>query len=96
MYNPNISLEKRLKEAYVCCRDCGSKYGVYSVGCSSTYVGQCDVCGRENTPVTETRDWGYLLKGRRRLQFESKLNSDLDNILYAYPLSSIPDEQDLY
>lgn len=95
MYNPRISLEKRLKEAYVCCRDCGSKYGIYSVGCSSTYLGQCDVCGRENTPVTETRDWGYLLKGRRRIQFESKLNSELDNILYEYPLALTPDEQTL-
>jgi len=51
-----------LKNADVVCKDCGSKYGVYSVGCSSTWVGKCDVCG-ETKGVTETRDWGYLNKG---------------------------------
>jgi len=51
-----------LKNADVVCKDCGSKYGHYSVSCSSTWMGKCDVCG-ETKGVTETRDWGYLNKG---------------------------------
>lgn len=57
------ALLKRLEQAYVCCKDCGTDYGIYSVGCSSTWTGTCGVCG-ETKPVTETRDWGYLYKGR--------------------------------
>lgn len=44
------------------CRDCGSRYGKYSVGCSSMYESTCEVCG-ETKPITEVRDWGYLAKG---------------------------------
>jgi hypothetical protein len=51
-----------LKDAEVVCKDCGSKYGTYSVGCSSTWMGKCNVCGKDK-PVTEVRDWGYLAKG---------------------------------
>jgi hypothetical protein len=53
---------KTLKDAEVVCKDCGSKYGTYSVGCSSTWMGKCNVCGKDK-PVTEVRDWGYLAKG---------------------------------
>jgi hypothetical protein len=53
---------KTLKDAEVVCKDCGSKYGTYSVGCSSTWLGKCNVCGKDK-PVTEVRDWGYLAKG---------------------------------
>jgi hypothetical protein len=53
---------KTLMNADVVCHDCGKKYGVYSVGSSSTWVGECDVCG-ETKGVTETRDYGYLDKG---------------------------------
>jgi len=56
------NLVTRLTQADVVCKDCGQAYGKYSVGCSSTYVGQCEVCG-ETKPVTEVRDWGYLAKG---------------------------------
>lgn len=59
-------LLKTLQDAAVCCKDCGQRYGIYSVGCSSTWVGTCRVCGEER-PITETRDWGYLYKGRREL-----------------------------
>jgi hypothetical protein len=54
-------LLKRLQEAGVTCHDCGKKYGTYSVGCSSTWEGKCDVCG-ETKGVTETRDYGYFAK----------------------------------
>jgi hypothetical protein len=53
---------KTLMDAEVVCKDCGSKYGTYSVGCSSTWMGKCNVCGKDK-PVTEVRDWGYLAKG---------------------------------
>jgi len=56
------SLVERLTQADLVCRDCGDKYGKYSVGCSTTHEGWCEVCG-EAKPVTEVRDWGYLAKG---------------------------------
>jgi hypothetical protein len=51
-----------LKNADVVCKDCGSKYGHYSVSCSSTWMGKCNVCGEEK-PITEVRDWNYLKEG---------------------------------
>jgi len=51
-----------LKNAQVVCHDCGAKYGEYSVGCSSVWGGECDVCG-ETKGVTEVRDYNYLIKG---------------------------------
>jgi len=56
-----------LVSADVICNDCGTKYGKYSVGCSSRWMGTCDVCG-ECKPVTETRDYGYLAKGIKELR----------------------------
>lgn len=56
-----------LVQADLVCRDCGSKYGKYSVGCSSTWEGTCEVCG-ERKGVTEVRDWGYLSKGIQELK----------------------------
>jgi GNAT superfamily N-acetyltransferase len=55
-----------LEKAYTVCKDCGAKYGEYSVGCSSVWEGECDVCG-ETKPVTEKRDYGYLEKGIKEL-----------------------------
>ena len=60
------SLYTKLLRAEIVCRDCGDKYGTYSVGCSSTWEGDCDVCG-EHKGVTEVRDWGYLTKGIREM-----------------------------
>jgi hypothetical protein len=56
----------RLENASVTCHDCGKRYGVYSVGCSSTWIGICGVCG-ERKGVTETRDYGYFATGRRKI-----------------------------
>lgn len=61
----------RLRNAYKCCKDCGTKYGVYSVGCSSSWMGKCDVCDME-TCVTETRDYAYLITGIRRVEAARK------------------------
>ncbi len=70
------ALMKRLKNAYVCCKDCGTKYGVYSVGCSSSYTGICDVCGEEKS-ITEARDYAYLITGIRQLG--QKIQDELEN-----------------
>jgi hypothetical protein len=68
------SLYNKLVQADVVCRDCGSKYGKYSVGCSSMWEGVCDVCG-ERKPITEVRDWGYLGKGIQELRTAVKEQS---------------------
>jgi len=60
------ALVSKLQGAYTVCKDCGGKYGEYSVGCSSVWEGKCDVCG-ETKPVTEARDYGYLNKGIEEL-----------------------------
>ena len=61
------SLYNKLVQAEVVCRDCGMKYGKYSVGCSSMWEGECDVCG-ERKAITEVRDWGYLGKGIQEIK----------------------------
>ena len=60
---------KTLKNAAVCCKDCGTQWGVYSVGCSSTWMGVCRVCGEEKR-ITESRDYAYFITGIRKLQQE--------------------------
>jgi hypothetical protein len=45
---------------------CGTKYGVYSVGCSSVWNGKCGVCEQE-ARVTEARDYAYLITGIRKI-----------------------------
>ena len=74
-------------QADVVCKDCGEKYGKYSVGCSSTWMGTCGVCGEEKG-VTEVRDWGYLTKGINELkdkitQEPIMTDEDLDDALTA-------------
>ena len=58
--------KETLCNAYKVCRKCGTEYGEYSVGCSSHWLGVCDVCGEEKS-VTESRDYNYLEKGIRQL-----------------------------
>ena len=70
----NKQLIKKLEQACVVCRDCGNRYGVYSVGCSSVYEGKCEVC-EQTKPVTEARDYGYLTAGIRRLKLEEGAKS---------------------
>jgi hypothetical protein len=67
----NKQLLDKLQNANVVCQDCGRKYGVYSVGCSSVWEGVCNVCD-ETKPVTEARDYGYLVTGIRKLKLEGK------------------------
>jgi len=62
---------KRLNNAYVSCNECGTEWGVYSVGCSSMWQGICDVCG-ETKVVTESRDYAYFYTGIHKLQQQLK------------------------
>jgi hypothetical protein len=63
-FKPSV---RTLSNAEVTCHDCGKKYGEYSVSCSSTWEGKCDVCG-ETKPVTEARDYGYFAKTVRGME----------------------------
>ena len=63
------ALLKKLEQAVTSCKDCGVKYGVYSVGCSSSWNGKCGVCGEEKI-VTESRDYAYFITGIRKLKLE--------------------------
>ena len=63
------ALLKKLETANKTCFDCGHKYGVYSVGCSSVYESKCGVCG-ETKPITETRDFGFFSSTIRKLKKE--------------------------
>jgi hypothetical protein len=63
------ALLKKLETAGNTCFDCGKKYGVYSVGCSSVYEAECGVCG-EIKRITETRDFAYFITGIRKLKEE--------------------------
>lgn len=58
----SLNLVNKLLNANLVCNECGTRYGKYSVGCSSVHMGTCDVCGEERS-VTEPRDYGYLKKG---------------------------------
>lgn len=78
-------LIRKLSSAYVCCRHCGSKYGIYCVGCSSTRMGTCQVCDSQNVPVTDTRDWGYLVTGVHKLGMG--FTDPLERVYYEYPLA---------
>ncbi|WJZ48222.1 hypothetical protein [Synechococcus phage DSL-LC02] len=62
-------LLKKLEQVGTTCFDCGDKYGVYSVGCSSVWNGKCGVCGEEKG-VTESRDFAYFITGIRKLKLE--------------------------
>ena len=72
----NKQLIKKLQNAYQVCRDCGLKYGVYSVGCSSVWEGVCNVCD-ETKPITEARDYGYLVTGIRKLIKEDETKAKI-------------------
>ena len=60
---------KKLGAASVCCFECGTKYGVYTVGCSSVREGKCQVCG-STKKITETRDFAYFVTGLRSLYLQ--------------------------
>jgi hypothetical protein len=75
---PSDSLLEKLIQADICCRECGQKYGVYSVGVSSTWIAECPICG-ETKGCTETRDYGYLSKGISEVKAEIAAIKELKN-----------------
>jgi hypothetical protein len=90
----NKQLIKKLENACVVCRDCGLKYGVYSVGCSSVWEGVCNVCG-ETKPVTETRDYGYLMTGIRKLLKEDIKEQSKEVANYMLTQEPLMTDEDL-
>ncbi len=68
------TLSQKLLTAEHVCKECGAKYGKYSVGCSSSWAGTCDVCDQSRF-VTEVRDYGYLTKGIQELKLNIKEQS---------------------
>ena len=59
--------KETLQSAYQVCSDCGSNYGIYKGGVSSWWTDKCDVCDKNDVPVTEARDFKYLEKGIQQL-----------------------------
>ena len=90
-----MTLLNKLLSADVVCRDCGHKYGKYSVGCSSVWPGTCGVCG-EAKPVTEVRDYGYLSKGINELKGNIKEQSKevADYMLSVGPIMNDDEMED--
>jgi hypothetical protein len=90
-----MTLLNKLLSADVVCRDCGHKYGKYSVGCSSVWQGTCGVCG-EDKPVTEVRDYGYLTKGIHELKGNVKEQSKevADYLLSVGPIMNDNEMED--
>ena len=68
-----MTLLEKLLTADIVCKDCGTKYGKYSVGCSSSWIGECHVCG-EHKSVTEVRDYGYLQRGIEEVKAKPNSN----------------------
>jgi hypothetical protein len=80
----------RIRQADICCHECGKRYGKYSVGCSSTWEAECPVCGKVGR-CTETRDYGYLQKGINELKNQKPIMTDeeMDEELAPYELGEI-------
>jgi len=72
-------LLKKLEQTGTTCMECGQKYGVYSVGCSSVWNGKCGVCG-EDKRVTESRDFGYFRTGIRDLKSQIEIEKNKNNL----------------
>lgn len=62
-------LHEKLKKANKVCYVCGNLFGSAVPGGTSTFhYADCDVCGRVEVPVTEPRDYGYLIRGIMHLE----------------------------
>ena len=90
----NKQLIKKLENACVVCRNCGLEYGVYSVGCSSVWEGKCGVCDQVK-PVTETRDYAYLMTGIRKLLKEDIKEQSKEVAKYMLKQEPIMTDEDL-
>ena len=90
----NKQLIKKLEQACIVCHDCGQKYGVYSVGCSSTWQAKCPIC-EEIKGCTETRDYGYLMTGIRKLLKEDVKKQSKEVAEYMLKQEPIMTDEDL-
>jgi hypothetical protein len=85
----------RLTQADVVCKDCGQAYGKYSVGCSSTWEGQCHVCGKTK-PVTEVRDYGYLAVGITKARLQTNIKEQSKEVAqYITSLNPVMADEEL-
>lgn len=82
-------IHSQLKNADVVCYSCGMLFGSADANRSSTFhYSNCDVCGRMEVPVTEVRDYGYLVRGIMHLEhrMESLLNPEPDKLDPGSPM----------
>jgi hypothetical protein len=56
----------RLRNAGNVCHDCGTRWGEPRDGDCTQWYGVCGVCGQYKA-CCDTRNYGYLIKGRREL-----------------------------
>lgn len=63
----NKQLLNRIIKAHWTCHECGLKYGYKAPELATWHPGKCDICKSKDS-VTETRDFGYLQRGREELQ----------------------------
>lgn len=57
------------------CDECGVRWGHWyqpqtvapKLHCATYHYGECDLCGCKDTPVTEPRDYGHLIKGWKQV-----------------------------
>jgi hypothetical protein len=56
----------RLRNAYSVCHGCGTRYGTEHGGDHTNWHATCGVCGKLK-PCCDTRNYGYLMKGRKEL-----------------------------
>ena len=90
----NKQLIKKLENACIVCHDCGEKYGVYSVGCSSTWQAKCPIC-EEIKGCTETRDYAYLMTGIRKLIKEDVKEQSKEVANYMLTQEPLMTDEDL-
>jgi hypothetical protein len=90
----NKKLIKKLENACIVCHDCGKKYGVYSVGCSSTWQAKCPIC-EEIKGCTETRDYAYLMTGIRKLLKEDIKEQSKEVAEYMLTQEPLMTDEDL-
>jgi hypothetical protein len=66
----SMKTKKKIKKIDWVCNDCGVKYGRWyqpgarapEISYSTYHLDICDVCGTSDVPVTEPRDFGYLVE----------------------------------
>lgn len=75
-----MSKDTEMKTFNWICSECGDKYGRMQAGYVATWhPDTCDICGEENVPCTEPRD--YLLRSKAVLEEAwERSQSDIDRL----------------